>query len=269
MPSIEWNRKQWISARTGWNQVGEGWSSSWGGVDMQWYGTILPRIHNYVPAGTILEIACGFGRWTQYLKDCCERLIAVDLVPECVEACNARFADCTHATFYANDGKSLEMVPDSSVDLVFSFDSLVHVDPTVMQAYISQLPRVLSANGVAFLHHSNLGEYGYYRLVERVPKLRGALGRLGILERNLHNRDRTVSGQLVRGVVENAGLKCISQEMVPWSTRSSLIDCFTVIVRPSNQSFPQNLKMIRNKAFMEEVSRCAMLAPLYGGSDVR
>ncbi|MEK6280890.1 MAG: hypothetical protein AABN95_11100 [Acidobacteriota bacterium] len=29
----------------------------------------LPRIHPFIPVGTILEIAPGYGRWTHYLKD--------------------------------------------------------------------------------------------------------------------------------------------------------------------------------------------------------
>ena len=32
--------------------------------DSQWFGLIFPRIHAFLPTGTILEIAPGFGRWT-------------------------------------------------------------------------------------------------------------------------------------------------------------------------------------------------------------
>ena len=49
-----------------------------------------------------------------------------------------------------NDGQSLPMVADSSIDLAFSFDSLVHVEDDVMPSYLDELARVLSEDGVAF-----------------------------------------------------------------------------------------------------------------------
>ena len=112
MPDIEWNQQQWGS-RTNWSQHGEGWSSSWGSADMQWYCVLLPRIHRFVPARTILEIAPGFGRWTLYLKDLCTNLIVVDLVEQCISACKERFVNSSHINYFVNDGKSLEMVDDN------------------------------------------------------------------------------------------------------------------------------------------------------------
>ena len=54
------------------------------------------------------------------------------------------------------DGSSLRGVGDESVDLVFSFDSLVHADAMTMDAYVGECARVLRNDGVAFLDHSNL-----------------------------------------------------------------------------------------------------------------
>src|SRR5438128_1034565 len=61
-----------------WKERGEEWSAPWGGSAAQWSGTILPRIRECLPASTILEIAPGFGRWTHYLREHCERLHVVD-----------------------------------------------------------------------------------------------------------------------------------------------------------------------------------------------
>src|SRR6266478_5857216 len=105
-----------------WKQAGEEWSEPWGASEAQWNGTIFPRIRDCVPTGTILEIAPGFGRWTHFLKDLCQQLVVVDLSTKCIEACQARFADCTHITYHVNDGKSLAMIADESIDFVFSFD---------------------------------------------------------------------------------------------------------------------------------------------------
>lgn len=55
-------------------------------------------------------------------------------------------------------GTSLPMVADASIDLVFSWDSLVHVEGDVMDAYIEECARVLSEGGFGWIHHSNLDD---------------------------------------------------------------------------------------------------------------
>ena len=79
-----------------WKEAGEEWSQPWGSSAAQWAGTIFPRIRECLPAGTILEIAPGFGRWTHYLKDYCNELWAVDKSNDCIEACRQRFASVSH-----------------------------------------------------------------------------------------------------------------------------------------------------------------------------
>ena len=161
MPTVEQNLQMW-DAEYVWTKEGEEWSSTWGGSESQWFGAIFPRIQSFVPAGTILELAPGFGRWTNYLKNCCERLIIVDLSESCIRACQQRFASESHITYHINDGQSLSMISDESIDLVFSFDSLVHAEADVIRAYLNQLAKKLKRNGVGFLHHSNIGEYRRY-----------------------------------------------------------------------------------------------------------
>src|SRR5437879_6478092 len=156
MPTVEQNLRQW-DANYEWAKRGEEWSASWGGAEAQWFGAILPRIHAFVPATIILELAPGFGRWTNYLKDYCDHLIVVDLAETCIHACRERFAASSHITYHVNDGTSLSMIPDGSLDFVFSFDSLVHAEADVIAAYIRQLAKKLAPNGVGFLHHSNIG----------------------------------------------------------------------------------------------------------------
>ena len=193
MPKVEWNKETW-DGNYDWQQQGDEWSKGWGGPFMQWHGTILPRIHRYVPAGTILEIAPGHGRWTQFLKDCCHTYDGVDLSQTCVDACRRRFAGAPHMTFHVNDGKSLDMIRDNSVDFAFSFDSLVHADDDVLEAYVAQLSRKLSDDGVAFLHHSNLGAYRYLESMDRLPAgPRAVLARLKIIEPTLHHRSPTMT----------------------------------------------------------------------------
>jgi SAM-dependent methyltransferase len=230
---------------------------------MQWYGTILTRVHSYLPTGSILEIACGYGRWSDFLKDMCERFVAIDISNECVEACRKRFAQSQHMEFHVTDGKSLDMIPDASIDFVFSFDSLVHADKAVLEAYISQLPRILKEDGVAFVHHSNLGEYSdLYAKIHKIPRLEKMLGRLRILDKSLRWRDFSVSAEMIEVCTQRYGLKCISQEIIPWRTRRTKIDCFSTIVR-SASSLARDNRVWRNGKFMREVKYLLRLSRLY------
>ena len=147
MPTKEQNLTAWNQTYP-WPQQGEEWSSTWGGSEAQWFFVIYPRIHLFIPAKTILEIAPGYGRWTDYLRNYCQRLVGVDLSPSCIEACKRRFASLSDASFHVNDGYSLAMIPDESVDFAFSFDSLVHAENDVIAAYLEQLSKILAANVV-------------------------------------------------------------------------------------------------------------------------
>src|SRR5437660_302341 len=115
MPSLEWNRTVW-DGKYDWAQGGDEWSEVWGGTAAEGYGTLLPRIHQWLPAATVLEIAPGFGRWTQYLAGLADRLIVVDLSERCIAACRERFAALANISYHVNDGRSLAAVADGSVD---------------------------------------------------------------------------------------------------------------------------------------------------------
>src|SRR5206468_9795119 len=153
----------------------------------------------------ILEIAPGFGRWTHYLKDYCENLWIVDRSSECIEACRQRFAADSRVRCYLNDGRSLAMVPDASIDFVFSFDSFVHTSRDVVDAYLRELGRKLKLGGKGFIHHSNFGEY-VNTPRERLPE---ALAKPLIKARILdwaHNRNPGMSADLFRVLCAQHGL---------------------------------------------------------------
>jgi ubiquinone/menaquinone biosynthesis C-methylase UbiE len=211
MGTLEENKSVWNSTYS-WPADGEEWSSAWGSAAMQWYGTLLPLIHTFVPANVILEIACGKGRWTQYLKNIGKKLLAVDLSENCIEACRRRFSEDRHVEFYVTDGISLSMVADASIDFVFSFDSLVHADAVVMRSYVKELSRVLSCEGVAFFHHSNLAAFQEEDI------------------ENTHWRAPDVSADLVASYCKELNLECISQEIFPWADTIVSIDAISVIV---------------------------------------
>jgi len=265
MPSVELNRTWWegTGPEAHWARAGNNWSDAYGDPDTQWYGSLLPRIHRFVPVGTILEIAPGFGRWTQHLHRLAIRLIAVDLSDLCIQACRERFRRVDNIEYYVNDGRSLAMVDDGSVDFVFSFDSLVHVELDVIDAYLVQLQAKLSFDGVAFLHHSNLGQFAsYFALLDRLPRGRGLLSRLGLVEGSDQKRAKTVTAAAVKGCAERAGLSVVSQEVINWRSRRP-IDCISVITRPCSR-WAAGYRQLINTEFDAEASYLRRLGGLYG-----
>jgi SAM-dependent methyltransferase len=215
-----------------WPDHGDEWSVGFGGPSWQWWCSLFPRIHGFLPVGTVLEIAPGYGRWTQFLKNLCTKLIIVDISARAVEHCVARFADAPHVSAHMNDGRSLAMVADESIDLVFSFDSLVHVELDVMQTYLEQISRKLTPNGVAFLHHSNLGSYpaGLHDS--------DALGWRGV----------SVSAEAVEAAANAVDLSCVSQETIAWGNDHILNDCISVITRQGSRWDRKNV-VIQNIGF--------------------
>jgi SAM-dependent methyltransferase len=249
MGGIEQNERQW--GAYAWSAEGDEWSIRWGGPDYQWFGSLLPRLREFLPAGTILEIAPGFGRWTHYLVHLCDRLIGVELTARCVEACRERFGDQPHATFHKNDGMSLDMVPDGEVDFAFSFDSLVHCESDVVESYVHQLARKLRPDGVAFIHHSNLAAYVDPE-TGRLPFPKGGW------------RAESVSADLFERLCREAGLLCIGQELLKWRKRDPWLgDCISMLARPDTR-FARENRIQENPDFWAEATALARVADLYG-----
>jgi SAM-dependent methyltransferase len=289
MPTVEQNLFLWGSA-DGWKDDGDKWSEKWGSTELEWSTSIFPRIRKFLPAPTILEIAPGFGRWTQFLKGFCDQLVAVDVSPACIERCKERFASDSHMRCYVNDGRSLPMVEDASVDFAFSFDSLVHVEADVIAAYLQELGKKLKPGGFAFIHHSNLRAY---RSSTWLPKAIGNQQPIGAdgsqpgsakhaqvsrglwfrrrlqskltdwgLVNTFDNRAESMCAEVFREACGPAGLECRSQELVNWNHGRSLIDCFSVVT-PRNGRPGKPPRLTRNPHFMAEAERARRTAELY------
>jgi len=266
MPTIEQNKNFWDEIYP-WSKGGDEWSVHWGGSNLKWWVTVFPRIQRFVPTDTILEIAPGFGRWTQYLKDLCNHLIIVDLSEKCIQACKERFSNYSHISYHVNDGKSLDIIPDHSIDFVFSFDSLVHVEDDVLEAYLSQLGHKFKPGGVGFMHHSNRGEDKVYiSLLSMIPMgIRAYLMKKRILDRG-HGRALSVTAKKFQEFADKAGMQCISQEIMSWWSRR-MIDCFSVFT-PKGSVWTRPNKIIRNNDFVKEANYALRLAEVYHGADL-
>jgi SAM-dependent methyltransferase len=235
MPRLDWNIHQW-DGEYNWELKGEEWSTAWGSSEAQWFGSLYPRLHKYLPAKAVLEIAPGFGRWTRFLLNYCDDYTGIDLSDECVNSCKQAFSKVERARFFKNDGLSLGHA-QGQYDLIFSFDSLVHADIEVFDSYIPAILRLLRPNGVAFIHHSNFMDSGETT--------------------NKHNRSEDVTARYVKSIIEHNSGSVFIQERINWGS-TMLIDCLTTFgTRLHKTAFLDNYK------FMDEAKNCKHIINQY------
>jgi ubiquinone/menaquinone biosynthesis C-methylase UbiE len=270
MATVDDNLKYWNTMYE-WSGGGDEWSASFGGTEALWFFVLFPRIHRFLPSSTILEIAPGRGRWTQFLKLHCQSMIAVDLSESCIESCKVRFASDTHLQFHVNDGRSLAAVPDDSINFVYSFDSLVHVEKEVMEGYLTQLSRKLKSDGVGFLHHSNLGAYpGRLALLNFYSRLPALFRQHILTEARMYSllsipqawRATSMTAALFRQYCQQAGLKCIGQEVMNWGEGKCLIDTISVFTKP-NSRWDREPAYMENTEFVQSAGLTSRLAKVY------
>ncbi len=159
--------------------------------------------------------------------------------------------------YHVNDGSSLAMIDDASVDLAFSFDSLVHAEVDVIESYLAQLRQKLTADGIAFLHHSN-----FAALLESANASAPESGQV----ENRHWRAESVSGEIVSSIAARESMSVVSQERINWGG-NALSDCITVLT-PTSSRWERPQRDVDNPHFMVEAIVIATWAPLYTNGGV-
>ena len=223
--------------------VGEDWSAPWGGTDSMWLTSIFPRISPFLPADRIVGIGYGNGRIARVLQAfTTSELVLFDFSDDCVEQCARVFGESSGTRCLKTDGRSLQGVADNSVDLIFSFYSLIDANAETMQGYLQECKRVLRKDGVAFLHHSNIGRY--YRDKNSLVDKR--------LQPFAARRDISIDADSVLDMATDNNLLCIKQECINWEMTDLLSDCFTTLVRLDSTKRTQGPQFINNPEFRNE-----------------
>lgn len=127
---------------------------------------LRPLLDRY-SAGDALDVACGTGRWTQYLSERGHVVKGIDESAEMLEIARAKIPD---VEFLQADLRSLP-VPDASIDLVVCSLALTHL-PELVSAF-TEFARVLRDGGhavISNIHHMAL-------LLNGVPTMRTPDGR--------------------------------------------------------------------------------------------
>ncbi len=184
----------------------------------QWDQTIWPIVKDE-DFTHVLDLACGHGRNTEMLRHHASTIDLVDVNGDCLETSRQRFGasvrDCRFR-YHLTDGNGLPGIPDNSISLVYSWDSMVHFDKLTVRSYMTEIARVLESGGSAFLHTSNYG----------------ALAPNSDWTKNHGNRSDMTAG-LLKQFAEEAGLTVKFQRLSGKDDGRSIddLDCLTLLAK--------------------------------------
>lgn len=162
--NLAYNRDRW-GQRENWERL-DGFGYNWSNMhERPGYTSVSKMATDFlIPWSNgrydlnILEVAPGAGRFTAELLRIAKSLSIVDMNAACIELCRERFRYYSNVDYFVNDGMSVAMVPDSSFDLVASWDSFVHIEPEIIRSYLIGFATKLREGGTVWLHHSATGE---------------------------------------------------------------------------------------------------------------
>ena len=107
----------------------------------------------YVRGKDVLDIACGNGIGTNYLRESADRVIGIDIDEEAIEFAKAHYPRCN---FHVGRVDAIPL-PSESVDVIVSFETIEHVAEQTQFLYECQ--RVLRPNGLLICSTPNLPVY--------------------------------------------------------------------------------------------------------------
>ena len=181
MPDIEWNRDVWDQEHD-WAEDGDEWSgmaAHCGQPYEAWKAALIEDLLvPHIKDQDVLEIAPGHGRFSQVIVPSARSTTLVDLSSTCLEVCQGLFKQFPNVTYVLTDGTSLPGVADSSIDFVWSFDSFVHMELPVIDAYLGEIARVLRPGGMFTIHHA--GKKDWALAMAPVAHKLGKVGRVGL-----------------------------------------------------------------------------------------
>jgi SAM-dependent methyltransferase len=125
---------------------------------------VYEHVHRYAfarrfAAGRrVLDAASGEGYGSALLAEVAAAVTGVDVDPAAVAHAAATYRARDNLRFIAGSVAALPL-PDASVDVVVSFETIEHLDAALQPAMLAEFARVLAPDGVLLLSSPNRPEY--------------------------------------------------------------------------------------------------------------
>jgi 2-polyprenyl-3-methyl-5-hydroxy-6-metoxy-1,4-benzoquinol methylase len=107
----------------------------------------------------VLELGCGGGKFSMRLAPRSGSLMCTDISDEMIGQTRATLTANglgTNVDYRRLNGIDFEGIPSNSIDFVFSYDVLLHLQPQNLFSYLFDARRILRAGGVFMLHQIDL-----------------------------------------------------------------------------------------------------------------
>jgi demethylmenaquinone methyltransferase/2-methoxy-6-polyprenyl-1,4-benzoquinol methylase len=120
-------------------------------INRRWFAeaeTVVQALDRFRPTGSVLELACGTGIWTEQLLRHATELTAVDASPEALEIHRQKLQS-SKVTYVEAD--LFTWKPDRQYDVVFFGFWLSHVPPSRFGEFWALVDRALVPDGRFFL----------------------------------------------------------------------------------------------------------------------
>lgn len=150
--------------------IGDEWIGKGAGAanSLEEYSSLIEQsfIRPYVqPQDSILEIGVGGGKTAALLLKHCSHLICADVSARMLDETQKRLGS-SNTSYVKLDGRTLDGISDQCVDMCFSYDTMVHMEPRDIFNYLSQIPRVMRGKKLCIFHHGNtLSELGWQKFL--------------------------------------------------------------------------------------------------------
>jgi SAM-dependent methyltransferase len=95
---------------------------------------------------TVMELGCGVGRILRAASEKFSHVHGLDVSKEGIAKARELLSDLTNVTLHLGDGLCIPL-PNASLDMVYSFASLVCMPVDVIAGYLLEAHRVLKVNG--------------------------------------------------------------------------------------------------------------------------
>lgn len=160
--------------------------------------TILAALARTEGVGTILDLPCGTGRFTDRLVECGYEVIGSDISFEMMQQASDRIGAMKGLLgFVRADAEHLPL-PDSSVDCIMSIRFLFHVDPVTRVRMLRDMGRVSRRWLILDYRHKYSYRYTMYRLRKLVGLAKNPLVRVSRAQLEQEARD---AGLKIRAVL--------------------------------------------------------------------
>ena len=169
--TVEHNKTRWDNYD--WSHGGEKWNltvkKDRNKDPSTWKQDLIDKMmFKYIQKNsTILEIGPGAGRWSVELVNIASQLFLADISQKCIDMCKTKFHDCSNVN-YNLITNGLDFIQDDSIDYIWCYDVLVHVNPSIIHDYMEDFRRILKPGGIAIIHHA--GHQSLYKSKEEYDR---------------------------------------------------------------------------------------------------